>query len=453
MVTRRDVLKSAAAVTLGSVIPTGTDAAVTPRETKQPMQKNAIPTPAPRITRFEHLAFGMFVHWGLYSQLGKGEWVRNNYKIPADEYMPLMKTFTAKDFSGRKLAKTAKRAGMKYITLTTRHHEGFSLYDTRGLSKYDVMHSAAKRDLIKDFTDGCRAEGIVPMFYCTTLDWLDERFEKDFKAYLKYLRDSIEILCTHYGQIGGFWFDGNWSKPNADWEEDALYAVIRKHQPEAMIINNTGIGSEGARGNIEIDSTTFERGRPTVPDRRGWKKYVAGEMCHTMNFHWGIANNDFNYLSPAHVIEELCGCRRAGANFLLNVGPTATGAVPDYEAAALARVGDWIKLHGGDAGPIYQGQLCGVQGDGSDYGLLVGNDLYLFVFDLTAVADTRAHGNTVRGPGKRVFKGVPERFANAAWVDNGEKLTLTRSGDDLTLDATGFPYGTNTVVRLAKLTP
>ena len=281
----------------------------------------AIPVPAPRVARFERMGFGMFVHWGLYSQIGKGEWAKHFQKIPTDEYMKLMKTFTAKDFNGREWARTAKRAGMKYITLTSRHHDGFSLYDTRGLSPYDATKTPAKRDLIKEFVEGCRAEGIVPMLYHTTLDWTEPRFEKDFPAYLQYLRDSVEIVCTRYGPLGGLWFDGNWSKKGADWQEDKLYAMIRKHQPEALIINNTGIQEGGRLGNPEIDSVTFERGRPKPLDRRGHPKYVAAEMCHTMNFHWGIGARDFNYLSPAHVIEELCLSRRAGANLLMNLGP------------------------------------------------------------------------------------------------------------------------------------
>lgn len=444
--TRRTLLQStAAAAGLGSL---GFFEAAAAQE-----GGGAIPVPAPRIARFERMGFGMFVHWGLYSQLGKGEWVKNNYKIPDDEYFKLMKTFTAKDFNGREWARTAKRAGMKYITLTSRHHDGFSLYNTRGLSPIDVTHTRAGRDLIKEFTDGCRAEGILPMLYHTTLDWSEPRFKSDFPAYLQYLRDSIEILCTHYGPIGGFWFDGNWSKRDADWQEDRLYAVIRKHQPEALIINNTGIGAGGKLGNPEIDSVTFERGRPKALDRRGHPKYVAAEMCHTMNFHWGIAKNDFNMLSPAHVIEELCLARRAGANLLMNLGPEAQGKLPAYETAAFRRVGDWIALHGGDEGPIYQGRPTTITGQGDDFALELNGQLYLFILNLTATANAQAQGTTARGPGKRVFSNVPRAYSQAEWMDSGEKLKLEYdpSARNLTLNATGYPYGTNTVVRVARL--
>ena len=130
----------------------------------------AIPIPEKRISDFEKLGFGMFIHWGLYSQLGKGEWIMHINKIPKNDYCKLIDTFTASKFDARKIAKTAKNAGMKYITLTTRHHEGFSLFDTKGLSKYDVMHSACGRDLIAEYVGACNDEGIVPFFYHTTLE-------------------------------------------------------------------------------------------------------------------------------------------------------------------------------------------------------------------------------------------------------------------------------------------
>lgn len=414
-------------------------------------QDGDLPESSERVRRFEQLGFGLFVHWGLYSQLAAGEWAKHFQGLETSEYMELMKTFTAAKFSGRDLARVAKRAGMRYVTLTSRHHDGFSLYDTRGLSQRDVTHTPAGRDLIGDFVTGCREQGIVPMLYCTTLDWTDERFENDWSAYQQYLRASVELLCTHYGQIGGFWFDGNWSRKDADWELDALYGTIRRLQPEALIINNTGLDAGGALGHPEIDSVTFERGRPQPIDRRGMDKYVSGEMCHTFNFHWGIAEKDFNYLSPAHVIEELIACRAAGANLLMNVGPMASGRVPDYEQAALTRVGDWIDLLGEHREVLFRGRPAGVVGEQRDVALELEGTLYLFVHDLTATANS-AHGVAARGAGPRRFTGPGlGDVTSAHWLDNGEELEVERDGDALVLKATKYPYGTNTVVRVAKV--
>lgn len=414
--------------------------------------QDAVPVPSKHVAAFEDMAFGMFVHWGLYSLMGAGEWVQNMRQIPRDEYLKLMAGFTAKDYDAEALVKTAKRAGMKYVTHTTRHHEGFSLYDTRGLSGLDVTKTPCKRDLVREFIDACHKEGVVPMLYHTTLDWNDKRFTDDWEGYHKYLRDSVEVLCTRYGKIGGFWFDGNWSRPDADWHESELYAVIRKHQPEAVIINNSGMDAQGKGGHPEVDSVTFERGRPTQLDRRGAKKYVAAEMCHTMNFHWGVAVKDFNYLSPAHVIEELCLARRAGANLLMNIGPEKDGSVPDYEAAALAKVGDWIDLHGGRNGVMYRGRPCGVTGEGDDFALALDDEVYLFVTGITQTSNWELKDKG-RGAGPRVFAGVDRPFAAAQWMDTGETLIMDHDAGakKLTLHATAYPYGVNTVVRVARL--
>ncbi|MEZ6195315.1 MAG: alpha-L-fucosidase [Planctomycetota bacterium] len=422
-----------------------------PAGTGASRQDEKKPVLAPRVARFREMGFGMFLHWGLYSQLGAGEWAMHFRKMEPAGYMKLMGSFRAEGFSGREIARVARRAGMRYATLTSRHHDGFSLYDTRGLSPLDVTHTPAKRDLVADFVEGCRAEGVVPMLYCTTLDWSDSRFEKDWKAYQRYLRDSVELLCTRYGPIGGFWFDGNWSRKDVDWELDALYGLIRRHQPEALIINNTGIEAGGTLVHPEIDSVTFERGRPEPIEGVSPDKVVAGEMCHTFNFHWGIATRDFNYLSPAHVIEELCQCRRVGANLLMNVGPDASGRIPDYERAALARVGDWIALHGGAEGPIYRGRPAAARGEGDDFVLDLGERSFAFITGLTRTADSRAHGEA-RGAGPRVFRDL-RPFAAARWLDDGEALKLEREGGRTTLHATAYPYGTNTVVRVAELRP
>lgn len=136
------------------------------------------------------------------------------------------------------------------------------------------------------------------MFYHTTLDWHVDSFNNDFPAYLQYLRDSVEILCSNYGKIGGLWFDGNWSKQDADWEEDKLYEVIRRHQPDAIIVNNTGLNAQGHAGNIEVDSVTFEQGRPEPMNREGMPKYLAAEMCQTNESIIGAAAETISITNP-----------------------------------------------------------------------------------------------------------------------------------------------------------
>ena len=271
------------------------------------------------IKDFENLGFGMFVHFGLYSVLGKGEWAKKLLAISDEEYYKLAEDFHPEPDWADRLVTTAKRAGCKYITLTTRHHDGYSLYDTCGLNELDAPHTCG-RDLVREFVDACRRQDIIPFFYHTLLDWHEESYRTDFKEYLKYLRKSVELLCTNYGKIGGLWFDGMWDRLEDDWEEDALYGCIRKHQPDAMIINNTGLSALGALGHIELDSVTFERGNPQPLNMDGAPKYVASEMCQVFADHWGYAKEDLNYKSPADMIRDLVLCRRYGSNLLMKRG-------------------------------------------------------------------------------------------------------------------------------------
>lgn len=408
----------------------------------------SIPERKKYIADFEQLGFGMFVHWGLYSQLGKGEWIKFVEKIPSEEYEKLFDKFTAEDFDAEDLALTAKAAGCKYIVLTTRHHEGFSLYDTCGLSEFDAPHSPAKRDLIREYVDACRKHDIIPFFYHTTLDWHNENFNNDFDKYLEYLRKSVEILCKNYGKIGGLWFDGNWSKPNADWKEDELYKTIRKYQPETMIINNTGLGERGKIGNPEIDSVTFEQGRPTPLDREGMEKYVAAEMCQTVNDNWGIGLYDFNYKSPGELIETLCNCRKAGANYLLNIGPEAQGKINSYQKELLKLLGSWNKLFGE---AIYNGRPYSAGGMGKNF-ILKSEDkkhLYIFAFDLGVVGNENVTVGT-RFSGSYSFGNVKDKVSSIQWLDNGEKLDFMQNDNMLCINLTRSDHGSCFCVRVAR---
>lgn len=416
----------------------------------------SIPTPLPRVAAFEKLAFGIFVHWGLYAQWGKGEWAQCIYNVPPDEYAKWMDTFTAEDFDARELARMAKNAGAKYITLTTRHHEGFSLYDTCGLNEFDAPHSPAKRDLVKEFVEACREYDIVPFFYHTTLDWkwrnkkTNELTEEEFNEYLEYLYKSVEILCSNYGKIGGLWFDGNWSRKNCDWKEDELYKMIHRLQPDAIVINNTGLSQLGTVGSSEeIDSVTFENNTARPVNREGMKKYVAGEVCKTMNSHWGRSNQDFNLLSPARVIERLCQSRGTGANFLMNIGPEAQGRIPNYEKALFELVGQWMNIFGE---AIYNGKpVPGVKCQGNDFMLQDGKTYYYVAMDLSMGGDKNVVASTVSGP--RAVEGFDKEIVSAKWMDDGEEGLFVQDVEKklFTIKCDPFPYGTDLVVNILKI--
>ena len=408
----------------------------------------SIPEAKQYILNYENMGLGMFVHWGLYSQVGKGEWIYQSAKWDMNEYKKLKDSFTAVDFDAEKLVLAAKKAGCKYITLTTRHHEGFSLFDTCGLSDFDAPHSPAKRDLIKEFVDACNKHDIMPFFYHTTMDWYNRDFEENFDAYLEYLRKSVEILCKNYGKIGGLWFDGNWSKPDADWKEDELYATIRKYQPEAMIINNTGLENLGEVGNLELDAVTFEQGKPTPMCREGMPKYLSAEMCHTVNDHWGIGTNDFNYKSPGELIEALCDCRKVGANYLLNIGPEGQGAINPYQEQLLGILGRWMNIFGES---IYKGRPYTAYSNCKNFILKsADNDnLYIFAYELGRYGSK----NVVVGgqySGGIAFNDVSDQIESVEWMDNGEKLDFLQGNNMLCVNLTGHKYGDSYCVRVAK---
>lgn len=400
------------------------------------------------IKEFEKLGFGMFVHYGLYSLVGTGEWAKLCNNIADEDYYPLVDQFNPKTDWATELVKAAKNAGCKYITLTTRHHDGFSLYDTCGLNTYDAPHSKCGRDLVREFVDACNAEGIIPFFYHTLLDWWHVDFNHNFPKYLEYLRASVEIICKNYGKIGGIWFDGMWSKPDDDWEEDALYGLIRKYQPEAMIINNTGLNARGALGHIELDSVTFERGKPGPINMEGAPKYIASEMCQVFCDHWGYAEDDLNYKAPGQMIRELADCRRYRSNMLMNVGPMGDGSIRDIDKATLNLMGRWVAYFDeAIRKPAPTGIT--VQGKEDDFILKDGKNYYLFCYNLPMIADANVaiFENTAYDS---VFK-LADKIQSVRWMDNDEEVSYRQEGEDVTVTTVPFSYGRNLVVRVAKI--
>lgn len=409
--------------------------------------------PLPRVASYEDMALGLFVHWGLYSQVGRGEWTEFIHEWPQEEYEKLFDRFTAEDFDAHELVRAAKDMGARYIVLTTKHHEGFFLYDTQGLSEFDAPHSPAGRDLVREFVDACNEEGIAPFFYMATYDWHTPLYKNDFDAYLEYLKRSVEILCTNYGKIGGLWFDGNWDKPDADWKLDELYGMIRTLQPDAIIVNNTGLSNRGEIVNPEIDVTTYERcitGEVNHGPEDG--KYVAGEVSITTNMHWGFAASDLNFKGPGELIETIANARRAGANALVNIGPEGTGKIPVIMREYMRLVGKWMRM----ASPaVYTGRLSATlsaNGPVRDFALDVGDESFLFIHDLEVGGneDVTLGGE---GPTLRSFVGAEKPIARISWLDDGRDIPFVQDTTKgiLTVDAKGYTYGSDWVVRVARV--
>ena len=276
------------------------------------------------------------------------------------------------------------------------------------------------------------------------------RFNNDFDKYLEYLRKSVEVLCTSYGKIGGLWFDGNWSKPRGtDWKEDELYATIRKYQPDAMIINNTGLSARGELGHIELDSVTFERGRPRPINLDDSPKYIASEMCQIFGNYWGYAKRDFNFKSLIEIIEDFCVCRRYGANYLLNIGPMGNGQLRPLDTAMLGALGEWRDIY---AEAMYLPRPTGIEVEGKEKNFLLKGDncYYFFAHDLEISGDVNVELSKGNVNCQNVFK-FDEKIKSVKWVDDGSDVFFTQEGDKTTIVAPPQLYGENLVVRVAKI--
>lgn len=391
------------------------------------------------IKDFKKLGLGVFVHFGLYSVVGKGEWYA--YNLDGNQkaaYEATANKFKVKPDWAKKLVATAKSAGAKYITLTTRHHDGFSLFDTCGLSDFDAPHSASGRDLVAEFVNECNAQGIVPFFYHTLLDWHNPDYNDNFAAYIDYLVASVQLLCKNYGKIGGFWFDGYWDKPDADWQFDRLYGTIRELQPTAMIINNTGLNMLGQVSHKEIDSVTFERGKPCFVDCTD--KPRAGEVCEGLTDHWGYAERDICVKSVKQVVETYIDCRKCGCNLLLNTGLRGDGSVSAAEKSVLEGLGRWIEYTGKF---LYEAVPSEITADGAAV-LQRGEDLYVCINDVPMENNV----NVTRASDKRTVKlGTSRLITSATWLDNGKAVELTGNA----IVVAPFDYGTSLGSRVAKL--
>jgi len=407
---------------------------------------------AKRVRNFTDLGLGLVIHWGMFSLFERGEWVQCAYSISPGEYRKRLKDFTADKFDPRGLARLARKAGAGFIILTARHHDGFSLYDTGGLNDFDAPRSPAGRDLIGEFVGACREEGLLPIIYHTTLDWqwrgkyTQELEEGEFAEYLDYLLASVERICTGYGPLGGIVFDGNWSRPGSDWKQDRLYALIRKHQPQAIIMDNTGLERPGELDHSEIDAVTFEQ-HGLEGNTRIFGESVAAMRWFTLNEHWAYSPGDLNYKSGREIIEGYTQCRRYGAVYTINLAPRGDGSLAPFDLALLDSLSRWNDLYGD---VIRRARPTDYRCGGKDFILSDGSRDYYFCHDLGIAGFDNVTRNNRKGS-ERLVAGYDREIGGIRWLDNGEELAWEKRGTDLAMECTGYPYGSHYVVRVAEI--
>jgi alpha-L-fucosidase len=322
-------------------------------------QENYTPT-ADNLAQREHfqdMKFGLFIHWGIYSVLGDGEWVMHDRKIPYNNYKRLADFFNPQQFDAKEWVAFAKRAGMKYITITARHHDGFSMFATKA-SPYNIVDATPyHHDPLMDLAQECAKQGIELHIYYSLLDWgrPDYAFGSpivngvpvngNWPSYINFMKSQLTELITNYPGVKAIWFDGNWERPDANWHYDQIYGLIHHLNSAIMIGNNHHLAAKPGE-----DFQMFEKDLPGNKTTGFNNDQVISplplETCETINDSWGFNINDRDYKSVKQIIRYLASDAGLNANFLLNIGPMPNGKIQPEFADTLARVGDWLQKYG-----------------------------------------------------------------------------------------------------------
>ena len=329
-----------------------------------------------RVQWFQEARFGMFLHWGLYAIPGRGEWYMSNARIPAEQYERYMQEFTAKAYDPRDWARRAKRAGMQYVVLTAKHHDGFCLFDSK-LTDYKSTNAPCGRDLVREFVDAVRAEGLRVGLYYSLLDWHHPDFPKyndpnhpmrqnpayqneqiDFDRYLAYMHGQVRELMTNYGKIDVLWLDYSYPNPagtdmiGETWEATKLVRMVRELQPEIMLDNRLECGGHGFGSLMTAHpnefSGDFVSPEQIVPPNGLFNELgerVVWESGVTINNNWGYCQLDKNFKPADMVVKKLVECVSKGGNMILNVGPDANGRFPAQSCEILDEIGAWMAVN------------------------------------------------------------------------------------------------------------
>lgn len=335
-----------------------------------------------RVRWFCDARFGMFLHFGAYAIPGRGEWLRSDEEMREEEYLPFVEEFCPDQLSMQDWAEQARNAGVQYVVMTAKHHDGFCLFDSR-LTTFSTAHTRCRRDLVREFVDAMRAEGLRVGLYYSLLDWHHPDFpmegdryhpmrnrgrvrreEQDFSRYLDYCHGQIRELCENYGKLDLLWFDFSYDNLGESqekfgnmrgerWRAAELMEMVRSIQPEVVVNNRLEVSGEGfgslwsgKPSGYHGDFITPEQTIPPQGIRSRAGKPLPWEACLTMNDHWGYCQKDHNFKTDLTLIRKLVECVSKGGNMILNVGPDARGNFPEESRRLLAEIGDFLHKNG-----------------------------------------------------------------------------------------------------------
>lgn len=357
-----------------------------------------------RMEWYKDARFGMFIHWGLYSIPARGEWIRSYERITKEDYMQYFEEFNPTDYNPREWAKAAKEAGMKYIVLTAKHHDGFCLFDSK-YTDFKSTNTKCGRDLVKEYVEAVRAEGLKVGLYFTLIDWYHDDYPhfkdryhpmrenpdyiddgRNFDNYVEYMHNQIREICTNYGKIDLMWFDFSYDDMEGEkWQATKLINMVRELQPDVIIDNRLEVNSEGCSSLAKCDPKPYH-GDFITPEQmippRGIQDVEGNDMvweaCVTMNNNWGYHATDHFFKPASMMIKKLIECVSKGGNLILNVGPDARGIIPDESMEILREIGKWMKKN---SESIYG---CGkVDIDKPDFGRVTGKgkNIYFHIYE------------------------------------------------------------------------
>lgn len=398
-------------------------------------------------TEFQDNKFGIYIHWGLYSMLGNGEWVMSNRNINYKEYTHLADGFYPSKFDAEEWVKAFKAAGARYVTFTTRHHDGFSMFKTSANNYNIVDGTPFHRDVLKELADACQKYGIKLHLYYSHVDWSRPDYPQgwsgmgvgkpknqyNYDSYLAFMKHQLTELLTNYGPIGAIWFDGYWDQknnPKFDWRLDEQYSLIHRLQPSCLVANNHHKAPKPGE-----DLQTFEQDLPGQNTAGYSKGTVIGQLpletVMTMNKVWGYDITDKKYKSSEYIIQHIIKAAGNNANYVINIGPRPDGKLPVEAVERLKAIGDWMGRYGetiyGTRGGIVRPHDWGVTTQ-------KGNILYVHIMN----CQDRA-----------LFLPLTERrVASARMYDGHQKVRVSKNAEGVTLELPAVPKGVDTIVEL-----